>query len=264
MSEEQTLTMEPVINTENAESVTDLTTEEKDSLLIGEDMERQQENLLAGKYKDAKELESAYQELEKKLGKKSDGDSEEVESKNETEEEALNDVEENFLNQLWEEGTNENLTKETFDKLSKMSPVDVAKLAMQQRQQFEQAPQGREFTENDVQQIQGLVGGQENYSNMMGWAAENIPEQEVNLFDAVMDKGDPLAAYFAVQAMALRYQDGVGREGQMIRGKAPKAQGDVFKSQQELIEAQSDPRYNDDPAYRESILQKLERSNINF
>ena len=52
MSEEQTLSMEPVTNTENAESVTDLSSEEKDSLMIGEDMERQQDGLLAGKYKD--------------------------------------------------------------------------------------------------------------------------------------------------------------------------------------------------------------------
>ena len=264
MSEEQTLTMEPVTNSENVDTVTELSSEEKDSLKVGEAMEAEQDQLLAGKYKDASELETAYKELEKKLGEKSDGDSEEVESKNETEDEAQNDVEENFLDQLWEEGTNDKLSKETFAKLSKMNPVEVAKMAMQQRQQLEQGSQSREFTENDAQQIQGLVGGQENYNNMMGWAAENIPEQEVNLFDAVMDKGDPLAAYFAVQAMALRYQDGVGREGQMVRGKAPKAQGDVFKSQQELIEAQSDPRYNDDPAYRESILQKLERSNINF
>ena len=264
MSEEQTLSMEPVTNTENAESVSDLTTEEKDSLLIGEDMERQQENLLAGKYKDPAELETAYKELEKKLGEKSDGDSEEVESENETEVEASNDVEENLLDQLWEEGTNDKLSKETFEKLSKMNPVDVAKLAMQQRSQAQQAPQSREFTEKDVQQIQGLVGGQENYNNMMGWAAENVPDQEVNLFDAVMDRGDPLAAYFAVQSMALRYQDGVGREGQMIKGKAPKAQGDVFNSQAELIEAQSDPRSATDEAYQEAILQKLERSNINF
>ena len=99
---------------------------------------------------------------------------------------------------------------------------------------------------------------------MMGWAAQNVPEQEVNLFDAVMDQGNPLAAYFAVQAMALRYQDGVGREGQMIRGKAPKSQGDVFNSQQELIAAQSDPRYATDEAYQEAVLQKLARSNINF
>ena len=80
----------------------------------------------------------------------------------------------------------------------------------------------------------------------------------------VMDQGDRLAAYFAVQTMALKYQDQVGREGQMVRGKAPKASGDVFNSQPELIQAMEDPRYNDDPAYREAILQKLDRSNINF
>ena len=68
MSEEQTLSMEPVVNTENAESVDDLSNEEKDSLLIGEDMQRNQDNLLAGKYKDAAELETAHKELEKKLG----------------------------------------------------------------------------------------------------------------------------------------------------------------------------------------------------
>jgi hypothetical protein len=264
MSEEQTLSMEPVVNTENAESVTDLSTEEKDSLLIGEDMERQQENLLAGKYKDAQELESAYQELEKKLGEKSEPVSEKEESENETEEEVPNDREQNILDQLWDEGTNNKLTKETFEQLKGMDPVEVAKMAMQQRSDAQQAPKSREFSESDVQQIQGLVGGEENYNNMMGWAAENIAEQEVNLFDAVMDKGDPLAAYFAVQAMALRYQDGVGREGQMVRGKAPKAQGDTFNSQPEFIQAMKDPRYDDDPAYREAIMAKLERSNINF
>ena len=264
MSEEQTLSMEPVTNTENAESVTDLSSEEKDSLMIGEDMERQQDGLLAGKYKDPKDLETAYKELEKKLGEKSDGDSEEVESENETEEEVSNDREQNILDQLWDEGTNDKLTKETFDQLKSMDPVEVAKMAMQQRSQAQQAPQSREFTEQDVQQIQGLVGGQDNYKNMLGWAEQNVPEQEVNLFNAVMDQGNTLAAYFAVQSMALKYQDGVGREGQMIKGKAPRSDGDTFKSQAELVEAQSDPRYATDEAYQEAVLQKLERSNINF
>ena len=264
MTEEQTLSMEPVVNTENAESVDDLSTEEKDSLLIGEDMERQQDTLLAGKYKDAKDLEQAYVELEKKLGKKSESVSEEPKSKTEPEEEAPKDKETNLLDQLWEEGSTNKLTKETFEKLKGMDPIEVAKMAMQQRSQAQQAPQSREFTDKDVQQIHGLVGGEENYNNMIGWANQNMPEQEVKMYDAVMDKGDPLAAYFAVQAMALRYQDKVGRDGQLVTGKAPKQTSDVFNSQQEMVKAMEDPRYNDDPAYREAILQKLERSNINF
>jgi len=264
MSEEQTLSMESETNSENVEEVSDLSNEEKDSLLIGEQMENQQDDLLAGKYKNAKDLETAYKELEKKLGEKSEPVSEEPESKNEPEEESSNDTEPNFLDQLWEEGTNNNLSKETFEKLSKMNPVEVAKMAMQQRQQLQNTPQNKEFTEQDVQQIHGLVGGTDNYNNMIGWANQNMPEQEVKLYDAVMDKGDPLAAYFAVQAMALRYQDKVGRDGQLVTGKAPKQTSDVFNSQQEMVKAMEDPRYNDDPAYREAILQKLERSNINF
>ena len=46
-----------------------LTEEEQDSLAVGEQLMEQQENLLAGKYKNAQDLESAYIELQKKLGK---------------------------------------------------------------------------------------------------------------------------------------------------------------------------------------------------
>ena len=264
MSEENTLSMESPVPTENAQDVTDVTTEEKDSLLIGEDMERQQENKLAGKYETAQELEKAYTELEKKLGEKSEPVSEEAESENETEEEVSDDYEPNLLDALWEEGTNNSLSKETFEELKNMDPVELAKMAMQQRSRMQGAPQSRDFSDQDVNAIQGLVGGEENYNNMLGWAQQNIPAQEIELFDSVMDQGNRLAAYFAVKAMALSYQDGVGKEGRMVTGKAPRSTGDVFKSQQEMVEAMSDDRYNDDPAYRDAIMEKLQRSDINF
>ena len=263
MSEDQTLSMEPVVNTENAGSVDDLSTEEKDSLLIGEDMERQQEGLLAGKYSSAEELEKAYKELEGKLGEKSEPVSEEEESEIEPDEEGSYDYEPNILDALWEEGTNDSLTEETFEELKNMDPVEVAKMAMAQRDRM-QSTQSRDFTDQDVDQIQGLVGGEENYNQMLGWAQGNLPSQEIELFDAVMDQGNTLAAYFAVKSMALSYQDSVGKDGQMVTGKAPRSDGDVFRSQQEMVEAMNDPRYNDDPAYREAIMEKLQRSDINF
>jgi len=258
MSEEQTLTMDESQDTEV------LSEEEQDSLKVGEAMEAEGDQLLAGKYKNAEELEKAHIELQKKLGEKSEPDSEKPKSKTEPEKEAPKDTEPNLLDQLWEEGTNNKLTKETFDKLSKMNPVDVAKMAMQQRSEAQNAPQSREFTDQDVQQIHGLVGGSDNYNNMMSWATQNVPEQEINMYDAVMELGNPLAAYFAVQALALKYQDASGRDGRMVTGKPPKQTADQFKSQAEMVKAMEDPRYNDDPAYREAILEKLERSNINF
>lgn len=55
-----------------------LTEEEQESLAVGEELMEQQENLLAGKYKNAQDLESAYIELQKKLGEGSSEEAEEV------------------------------------------------------------------------------------------------------------------------------------------------------------------------------------------
>ena len=257
MSEEQTLSYEEPQNTEV------LNEEEQDSLEVGEQMAAQEEQLLAGKYKNAEELEKAHLELQKKLGEKSDEVSPEVNSKKDNEDQESVEYD-NLLDQLWEEGSTNKLTKETFDKLKGMDPVEVAKMAMQSRQKSQNTPQSREFSQQDVQQIHGLVGGSENYNNLMTWAQQNLPEQEISLYDAVMDRGDPLAAYFAVQSMSLRFSDVVGRDGQMVTGKAPKNQSDTFKSQAEMIKAMEDDRYSDDPAYRQAIMEKLERSNVNF
>ena len=50
----------------------------------------------------------------------------------------------------------------------------------------------------------------------------------------------------------------------MVTGKPPVEKGDVFRSQAELVAAMSDPRYDLDPAYRMDVVDKLDRSNIEF
>ena len=99
---------------------------------------------------------------------------------------------------------------------------------------------------------------------MMNWAQSNLTEQEVQMYDSIMDSGDANAAYFAVQAISSRYKDNVGTDLNLLTGKPPKAAADKFNSQAELIKAMEDDRYSDDPAYRQSILEKLDRSDINF
>tara|TARA_Y100001963_G_scaffold140172_1_gene206887 strand:+ start:1135 stop:1959 length:825 start_codon:yes stop_codon:yes gene_type:complete len=274
MTEEQTLTYDAGVETTTTED--NLNSDEQESLALGEQMQDAEDGLLAGKYKDTKDLEKAYSELEKKLGEKSEPDSEEFESEYEDEEyeeeyedeeyedEEYEEEDPSILDQLWDEGVNSQLSKETFEELQKMDPVEVAKLAMQDRSALLAQNGPQDFSEEDVAQIQGLVGGEENYNNLMDWAQQSIPESEVNMFDSVMEQGNPLAAYFAIQALALRYQDAAGRDGELITGKAPVSNSEVFNSQQELMAAQSDPRYEDDPAYRAAIMQKLERSNIDF
>ena len=72
----ETLTVD---TTPQTETLTDnLTPDEQDSLKVGEEMVSQQEQLLAGKYRNAEELEKAYAELERKLGEKDNKNNEAV------------------------------------------------------------------------------------------------------------------------------------------------------------------------------------------
>ena len=50
----------------------------------------------------------------------------------------------------------------------------------------------------------------------------------------------------------------------MLTGKAPMSGGDVFRSQQELVAAMNDRRYDNDPAYRQDVIEKLDRSDLQF
>ena len=47
----------------------------------------------------------------------------------------------------------------------------------------------------------------------------------------------------------------------MLTGKAAQTNNDVYRSQAQVVEAMSDPRYETDPAYRQDVADKLERSN---
>lgn len=242
----------------------EFTAEEQDSLRVGEALLEQQEQLLAGKFKDAEDLEQAYIELQRKLGDPNARQEPEPEEAEEAPEEEERTVDVGFLDRLWEEAHGE-YTEETLEELGKMAATDVAQMYLEYRNRVEsEGPQVGELSDADVEGLQGIVGGEQQYGVMMSWAAENLSQQEQQMYDAVMERGDPLAAYFAVNALAFRFQEAQGYDGQMLTGRAPASSKEVFRSQAELVRAISDPRYDSDPAYRADVAAKLENSDLAF
>lgn len=235
----------------------ELNADEQDSLRVGEELAEQQDTMLAGKYKNAQELEAAYIELQKKLGESSNESSEEDEGEEQQEDSA------SLLDRLWEEAQSDKVSKKTIEELSKTDPSDLAKMYLEFRSQTE-SNNAPVMTNEDVKELKGIVGGEEQYKEMLGWASKNLSEKEIEMYDSIMDKGDPAAAFFAVQALNYRFQDSNGVEGNLVQGKAPSSNTGAYRSQAELVEAMSDPRYDNDPAYRQDVMRKLERSNINF
>ena len=256
-AEEQTLTMD-----EATPESGQFSEEEMDSLKVGEEMYREQDDMILGKYKNADELAKAHVELEKKLGERTEEAEPEPEPEQEVEDE---EPDESFsvLDKLWEERTTGKFSDETLQELAKTNPGTLAKAYLELREQGTQQ-ESKGLSEEDVTELKNVVGGEANYDEMITWAENNLSDQEQSMYDTIVDRGDPLACYFAIQALQARMKDDVGEEGRLIQGKPPTSGGNVFRSQAELVQAMADPRYDQDPAYRRDVQEKLERSNVDF
>ena len=236
-----------------------LNSDEQDSLAVAESLEQEQgqgeQQLLAGKFKDTQALEQAYVELQKKLGNQSSEETEDTSSQEESSTSLLDD--------LWEQAQADDYNEDTLSQLSKADPNDIAKMYLEYRSKAEAEKPQVGMTAEYADSLRNSVGGEQQYNEMLGWAGQNLTDQEIESYDAIMDQGDPAAAYWAVQALSYRYRDANGVDGDLVQGKPPSA-GDTFRSQAELVEAMADPRYDKDPAYRRDLMRRLENSDVNF
>ena len=252
-----------------------LTAEEQDSLEVGEQLVAEQEGLLAGKYKNAEDLEAAYLSLQKKLGQTEEEEEVDYESSDEGYEEEEGSDEEvsenapavNLINEASEEyyANDGTLSEETIEKFSEMSSQDLVNAYLEIQANNPQAPtQGIELSEAQVNSVQNAAGGEANYNRVIEWAASNLPDAQINAFDSVVDSGNPAAIGIAFQGLQSQYNEANGYEGRMLQGKPASSTGDVFRSQAELVAAMGDPRYDNDPAYRADVVRKLDQSDLQF
>jgi len=211
----------------------EFSSEELESLQVGEELAQEQEQLLAGKYRDAAELEQAYLELQKKLGNRDEGDEpEQVEQ--EVDEEEVEDLPPavSLIQEASAEYYNNNgqLTEETLSKFSEMSSRDLveAYMALQAQQPQQEAESVVDLTPQEVNVIQNSVGGEAAYQQLVQWAGENLPPDYVQAFDSVVESGQIQAIQLAVAGLQREYENAVGYEGRLFSGKAAAQQADVL------------------------------------
>lgn len=265
----ETLTYQPETTTE---TITDnLTPEEQESLKVGEELEQGQEELLAGKYKNAQELEKAYVELQKKLGenKEESEDTEKVSAEDEkSEEESEFSDHATLINSASDEyfKNGNKLSDETMAKFASLSSQDLIKAYMEVQSKAEpsQSAPVAELTESDINQIKNSAGGDASYANIINWAKANLDQSQIAAFDEVIDTGSVQAIRLAVSGLKSEYDSANGIEGRLVTGKNAPQNKDVYRSQAELVRAMSDKRYDTDPAYRRDVIEKLERSDVDF
>lgn len=218
------------------------------------------EDLIGGKFKTQEDLLKAYQELERQRSEaKEEVESEDVEESTETEETEEAPTNEAF-SKAAEEYANGELSEETINALSEMDSKDLIREYVKFYSQNQQQVQAQATSEADAKAIYDSVGGQEAYSEMVGWAANNLAQDEIDSFNSVTSSGNTAAIKFAVEALANRYANSEGYEAPMVTGRksAPSVQG--YRSNAELARDISDPRYSTDPAFRADVEARLARS----
>ena len=292
----ETITYDAATDTVSSEG--NLTADEQDSLQVGEKMIAEQEGLLAGKYKSPQDLEKAYLELQKKQGEQSglgklDQETSEEETSEpdqldpatfytedgsvnyETATEVYGDqVTKQFkdngidpfkMNEYFVEN-NGTLSDEMYADLNKAgfnkAMVDSYLEGVRQQVGIEtaQAEAVPTLSDSEVTEIHSIAGGKQGYEQLMAWASDNISDADAKNFDEVIETGNKAAVTFAVKALFGQYEDAVGRDSNLVTGKA--APADVYKSMAQVVSDMNDPRYDRDAAYRDDVHAKLARSNL--
>ena len=263
----------------------EIAAKEAESLKIGEELMAKQDNMLAGKYKSAEELETAYLELQKKLGESPASTAEDTaepaqefefygedgsvnyETANEVYGEQLgntfkdNDIDPFEMNKHFVEN-NGTLSDEMYDKLGQAglskNLVDSYLKGVREEVGFD-APAAT-LTDAEIADVKSIANGEDGYQSLMDWAGKNLSKQDQDNYDQVLATGNKTAIKFAVKALMGQYEDANGRDSKIVTGK--ESPQESYRSMEEVVRDMNKPEYTQDQAFRDDVLRKLSASNL--
>ena len=238
---------------------------------------KDENGLYAGKFKSVEDLVGSYKELEGKLGA-IDQTREEPEGnvEEQAEEQEVNDSEFNaeeyygdgLASVLEEVGIDAEDISNRFLENDEISEDDYSKLAEAgfSKQVVDLYLDGVRNAgiagEVDAEGIKESVGGDESYSQMVSWAIDNLPAEDIQAFNKLTDTGDGPAIKLAVQGIYSQYNNAMGIEPNLVTGRASQSGPTPFRSTAEVVTAMSDPRYGKDVTYTEDVQRRLGGSDV--
>ena len=238
---------------------------------------KDENGLYAGKFKSVEDLVGSYKELEGKLGaidqtrEEPEGNAEEQTEETETKESDFNAEEfygDGLASVLEEVGIDAQDISNRFAENDEISEDDYSKLgeAGFSKQIIDTYLDGLRNAgmagEVDAQGIRDSVGGDDSYGQMVSWAMENLPAEEVNAFNKLTDTGDGPAIKLAVQGIYSQYNNAMGVEPDLYSGRTANAGVTPFRTTAEVVTAMGDPRWEKDAAYTDNVKARLAGSNV--
>jgi len=245
----------------------------KDQALIDESKENGPAKF-AGKYESVQDLEKGYEELQKKLGNQEEGDTPEAsESKEESEPGNATEIYGEYIgSRLDEAGVDYQGMNTRWQESGQLSEEDYTSLegagftkdmveAYLDGVQY-RASQDSQLAVKEVAAIKDEFGGEKVYDEMIGWAAGNLDQSEIDAFNSMLQTSNPHQIRIAVAGIQAAYMNNAPREPKLVGGRTAKADTTKYESAAQVVAAMNDDRYATDSAYRKQVQEKLSRSNV--
>ena len=247
---------------------------------VQEQQQAQEPELLLGKFKSQDDLARAYQELEKKLGQASTTDPEApspaqgyspeqaIELYGEGAANALADKGVDLADVMFKADSGQDIS-EHYDTLAEVFNVPrqvVENYVSKAQPAGAVATTG--LTDADAAGLKAMVGGDDAFQELSGWAAKNLEAKELADYNAVVDSGNRQAIEWALKAIQARKAapDAVVEPKLYGGGEAPAVSR--FESQQQVLDAMNKRNdrgqriYDVDEAYRQKVQDLLARSDV--
>lgn len=149
--------------------------------------------------------------------------------------------------------------------------VSQGSLTEEQFVKLESAGRSREFITQHIAGIEavqresqrelfGVAGGEEQYTSMVTWAADNLKPDEIAAFNDAIESTNKNIQKLAISNLKMQFTAQAPPTLLTGRQQVQGSSTDIFTSETQVVAAMSDPRYGNDPAFQKYVGDKLARS----
>lgn len=225
---------------------------------VQDTLKTDEERMLAGKYKSVEELEKAYEHLQTKLGKPEENEVTETETPEETPTEASREDAEELVSNT---GIDYSALEDEYAELGGLSEETYAQLeaAGIPQTMVDAYIAGQEaVTQNTINRMYDITGGEAEYKEMVQWAEDNLSESQINAFNESLTS--EAQTEFAIQGLYAQYKADQGPN--LVKGNVSNSSTRGFASKQEMMAEMANPQYKRDPAFRAEVQRRVALSNF--
>ena len=186
-----------------------------------------------------------------------------------TEEKQENETEEKEIVAETQEQAQEVLQTKGFDYAELQKEfIETGKISDSTRKQLAEVGITGELVDNFIEgqmtkaeqeknEIAECIGGRANFDNVIKWASENLSEAEIKSINGITDKS---VIQIILKDLKNRMEEKDGITPNYTQGEGGKPAKDIYRSQAEMFEAISNPKYRVDEAYRADVQRKVTAS----